>query len=134
MIAVAVRIRITCEGCGQPKPPYAFYRAAGRWVDPDEWVQPCKACRQQPASPAGEPTGTLGPDLEVDLRAVAATAATLVTDVLELCEQALPWHTAVMLLVDVLDVLADPDEISQAGRYPPSPSYGDDRPESDPGG
>ncbi|MGH8931511.1 MAG: hypothetical protein ACRDZO_13015 [Egibacteraceae bacterium] len=37
--------------------------------------------------------------------------------------------SAVMLLADAVDVLNDPDEVSQAGRDSPSPSHGGRPPE-----
>ncbi len=90
-------IAITCASCERELPAARFPLILGpRWADPGEAAQPCKDCR------------------------AAKVAASLVGQALTICITA-GLGTAVMLLLDVLDVL---DDISQAGRDSPSPSHG----------
>ena len=97
MLAVAVAgsgvLMITCTRCGRALPPWRYPTILGDRCRPDEPAQPCKDCRD------------------------AETAASLARSALAICEHA-HLGSAVMLLVDLLDALADPEEISQAGRTP----------------
>ncbi|MGH8933287.1 MAG: hypothetical protein ACRDZO_22290 [Egibacteraceae bacterium] len=103
MIAVT-SLAIACTRCQRRLPAWRFPRILGvRSTGPDERAQPCK-----------------------DRRA-AKVAASLVAQALTICQQA-RLGSAVMLLADAVDVLNDPDEVSQAGLDSPSPSQGD-RPE-----
>ena len=129
MIAVAT-IAIPCDRCGQAKPHAAFHRSYYPRRD-GLYAQPCKDCMNatREAVAAKMADRAAGAVEDPDPHEVVAIAAVLVAYGLDLVEQVLPQHSAVQLLVDALDCFADPDEISQAGRYPPSPSRGDRRPE-----
>ncbi|MGH8929344.1 MAG: hypothetical protein ACRDZO_01590 [Egibacteraceae bacterium] len=110
-------LEVTCTRCQRQLPAWRYHRVLGhRSTDPVEPAQPCKDCR------------------------AAKVAASLVTVALKICERA-RLGSAVMLLADTLDVLNDPDEVSQndpdevskAGRDSPSPPQRD-RPKGGHGG
>ncbi|MGH8931011.1 MAG: hypothetical protein ACRDZO_10410 [Egibacteraceae bacterium] len=61
----------------------------------------------------------------------AALATKLAAYALDLCEQAIPGHSAVMLFRDVVHVFTDGEEDLHACRDAPPSLQGGDRPEGD---